>query len=419
MTAPAPVPPLVRRQLPVLETGSTAATGRARWHRRASALPLAYLAGIVVIGLVHPFLPSWRWLAIHLLLLGAVTNAIIVWSAHFTAALLRVPAPARRRAETIRLILLNLGIVGVLISGGTDQPWPGVAGAAVVFIAIVAHLGWLTGRLRAALPARFSVTVRYYLAAAAALLVGIPIGAWMLVVDDDNRPRLLLFHAHVNLLGWVTLTVLGTLLSLWPTVLRTRMAEDASRAASRALPLVLAGLALLGTGLLAWWRPVAVIGLLLFAAGTVIALRPAVTIGQNKPPASFAAWSIAAAAGWLLVALAIQTGTLLTVAGPAEAADVFSDVLIPLLVGFAAQVLIGSLAYLLPVVLGGGPDRVRHRTAAIDRHWAQRVTMGNAALVVFLLPVSPYVRITTSLLVLAALVQFLAPAARVLFTARR
>jgi nitrite reductase (NO-forming) len=24
----------------------------------------------------------------------------------------------------------------------------------------------------------------------------------MLVIDDDTRPRLLLFHAHVNLLGW-------------------------------------------------------------------------------------------------------------------------------------------------------------------------------------------------------------------------
>jgi nitrite reductase (NO-forming) len=34
------------------------------------------------------------WLALHLVLLGGLTNAIVVWSEHFAAALLRVPAPA-------------------------------------------------------------------------------------------------------------------------------------------------------------------------------------------------------------------------------------------------------------------------------------------------------------------------------------
>ena len=62
------------------------------------------------------------------------------------------------------------------------------------------------------------MTVHYYIAASVALLTGVPVGAWMLVVDDSARPRLVLFHAHVNLLGWVALTVLGTVLTLWPTV---------------------------------------------------------------------------------------------------------------------------------------------------------------------------------------------------------
>ncbi|GAB3159214.1 hypothetical protein GCM10027290_63780 [Micromonospora sonneratiae] len=417
---PTPVtdpPSLVGQQLPVVQTSPV--TGRARWHRRISALPLAYLAGIVVVGCIHPFLPTWRWLLIHLLLLGAVTNAIVVWSAHFTAAVLRVPAPANRRAETLRLVLLNIGIVVVLTGGGLDIPWVGMAGATVVFVAVTAHLAWLTARLRAALPTRLAITVRYYLAASAALLIGIPVGAWMMGVDDDFRPHLLLFHAHVNLLGWVTLTVLGTLLTLWPTVLRTRMADNAVRAASKALPFALAGLALLGTGLLTWWRPVAFVGLALFATGAVIALRPALTVAQGKQPASFAAWSIASASGWLLVALAIDTGTLLFSPGPAEAMENFSDVLVPLLVGFTAQILIGALAYLMPVVLGGGPSKVRPRNAILDRNWPQRVAMGNAALIVFMLPVPPYVRITTSLLVLVALLQFLVPAIRVLLTARR
>jgi hypothetical protein len=395
-------------------------TRRAGWHRRASALPLAYLGGLVVVGLAHPSLPSWRWLAVHMLLLGAVTNAIVVWSAHFTSAVLRVPPPRTGGGEAGRLAVLNLGVVAVLAGGGAGLPWLGVGGAAAVFAAVAAHLAWLSARLRAALPARFGVTVGYYLAAAAALLCGIPVGAWMLVVDDAARPRLLLFHAHVNLLGWVALTVLGTVLTLWPTVLRTRMVDGAVPAARVALPVAAGGLVLLGAGLLAWWPPLAVAGLAGSAAAVMIVGVPAVRTARVRPPSSFAAWSIAAAGGWLLVALAVDAWTLLSAGGdPAVAADRFGAVLVPLLAGFAGQVLIGALSYLLPVVLGGGPAVVRQRLSMMDLHWAQRVTMANAALAGFVLPVPLYVRITTSLLVLAALVQFLVPAVRVLLAARR
>lgn len=412
MTAP-PVPPASAAG-PAAGPG----TGRARWHQRIGLIPLAYLCAIVAVGFVHPFLPHGNWLLIHLLLLGAATNAILVWSTHFAAAVLRVPAPPRRRSEAARLAVLNVGVICVLV-GGAGPGWLGVAGAMAVFAAVLAHLCALAARLRRALPARFSVTVRYYLAASVALLLGIPVGAWMLVIDDDSRPRLLLFHAHINVLGWISLTVLGTLLTLWPTVLRTRMAEGAARAATRALPLAISGLALLGTGLLAWWPVVAVAGLALFAAAVLVTAVPAVAAARQRPPSSFAAWSIAAAIGWLLVALARDTATLLTAAGPAAAAEGFDAVLLPLLAGFVAQVLLGALAYLLPVALGGGPGPVRERTAVLERHWPQRIAMGNAALAVFLLPVGPYVRITTSLLVLAALVQFLAPAVRVLLAHRR
>lgn len=394
-------------------------TGRATWHRRAGAVPVAYLLAIVGVGFAHPFLPAWQWLVIHLLLLGAATNAILVWSTHFTAAVLRVPAPTSRRAEAARLVALNVGVVAVLVGGTTGPVWLALAGAAVVFAALVAHLWALAARLRHALPARFAVTVRYYLAAGMALLVGVPVGAWMLVLDDARRPRLLLFHAHVNLLGWITLTVLGTLLTLWPTVLRTRMADGAATAATRALPPVVAGLALLGTGLLAWWPLVAVAGLAVFAVGAGIGAVPGIVAARQRPPASFATWSIACGTGWLAVALAMDAVTLLTARTATDAADAFGTVLVPFLAGFVGQVLVGALSYLLPMALGGGPAAVRERAATLDRYWSQRVTMGNLALVVFLLPVPPYVRITTSMLVLVALIQFLVPAVRVLSTHRR
>lgn len=382
-------------------------------------IPLGYLLSIVVVGAAHPFLPHWRWLLVHLLLLGAATNAIVVWSTHFATAVLRVPGATSRRGEAARLVVLNAGVAGVLAGGvlGGDTGRIGAAGSGVVFAAVLAHLAVLVARLRRTLPAPFVVTVHHYLAATAALLAGIPAGAWMMV--GGGSARLSLFHAHVNVLGWVTLTVLGTLLTLWPTVLRTRMAEGAVRAANIALPLAVAALALLGVGVLAWWPVVAAAGLVVFAAAVVVSAVPAIASAWRRPPSSFAAWSIAAAIGWLLVALTIDTVTLLTAANPDAAAGAFGKVLVPLLAGFVAQVLLGALTYLLPMVLGGGPARVRARNEVLERHWRQRVVMGNAALVVFVLPVGAYVRITTSLLVLVVLVQFLIAAVQALLIKRR
>jgi hypothetical protein len=398
-------------------TPATPGTGRAGWHRRVGTIPLAYLAAIILAGFAHPFLPHWRFLLIHLLLLGAATNAILVWSTHFAGAVLRSPVPASRRGEATRLAVLNTGVLGVLAAGVTGPPWLGVPAAALVFAAVASHLTVLAVRLRRALLAPLRVTVYYYLAAALALLVGIPAGAWMLVAD--HTARLLLFHAHVNVLGWISLTVLGTVLTLWPTVLRTRMATGAVRAARVALPLAVAGLVLLGAGLLAWWPALSASGLGLFAAAVVVIAVPAVAAARNRPPSSFAAWSIAAAIGWLLIALVTDAVTLLTAADTASAAARFGAVLVPLLAGFVAQVLIGALAYLLPVVLGGGPARVRANTAVMERHWSQRLVTGNVGLAAFLLAADPYVRITTSLLVLVALVQFLVAAVRVLLSPRR
>ncbi len=400
-------------------TGERAPLARAAWHRRVALLPLGYLAATVAVAFAHPVVPQAHWLLIHLLLLGAVTNAILIWSTHFAAAILRTPAAAGRRGEVARLAVLNAGVLGVLAGGALGPPLLGTAAAGLVFAALAAHLYALAVRLRRALPARFAITVHYYLAAAVAVLAGVPAGAWMLVIDDDQRPRLLLFHAHVNLLGFVTLTVLGTLLTLWPTALRTRMVEGAPRAARRALPLSLTGLACLALGALAWWPLLAAAGLALFAAAVVVIAVPAALTARQRPPASFATWSIAAGLGWLLVALAWDAISLLSTGDAAVAADRFHAILPALGGGFVAQVLLGALAYLLPMALGGGPVPVRERTARLDVHWPQRVTTANLALAVYLLPVPPYVRITTALLILAALVQFLVPALRVLLSRTR
>jgi hypothetical protein len=70
---------------------------RARRHLLVAGFVLAYLAAGGVTLALGDRVIGGCWLALHLVLLGAATNAIVVWSEHFAAALLHA-APTRERA---------------------------------------------------------------------------------------------------------------------------------------------------------------------------------------------------------------------------------------------------------------------------------------------------------------------------------
>src|SRR5690606_33932864 len=122
--------------------------------------------------------------------------------------------------------------------------------------------------------------------------------------------RLLVAHLTANLLGWMGLTVIGTLLTLWPTILRTKMAPGAERASRQALPVLGGALGLIAGGALLGFLTVAGIGVLAYLGATLWALRPALAAARARPPQSFAAWSVLAAIGWLAVSLVWLTGLL-------------------------------------------------------------------------------------------------------------
>ena len=68
---------------------------RTPWHVRTGAIVLAWLAVSAVAAAWSLVGDVSHWLLVHLLLLGAVSNAILVWSSHFAAALLRLPDTGR------------------------------------------------------------------------------------------------------------------------------------------------------------------------------------------------------------------------------------------------------------------------------------------------------------------------------------
>ncbi|MDB1086776.1 multicopper oxidase domain-containing protein [Streptomyces sp. ACA25] len=394
---------------------------RTRWHLGVNTLVAAWLLLFAVSTVAHPFVPVARWLLVHLLLLGAVSNAIVIWSGHFTASVLRLPEADRGTPAVLRLAALNAGVIGVIAGMTAGIPGLVAAGAAAVAGAALAHAVWLVRMLRRALPARFAMTVRYYIAAAALLPAGAALGVIMASGGHsaDGEARLLLAHELVNLLGWVGLTVTGTLITLWPTMLRTRVAEGAERAARRALPVLLTGLGVAVAAAFLGPPPAAALGVAGYAAGLVIAALPWVREARARPPHSFATWSVAAGAAWLTGTLFALAALLVTAGSWAEVAQRTPALTAPLAAGWIAQVLLGALSFLVPVVLGGGPAAVRAATGELERAWPARLAAANAALLLCLLPVPSTVRVTSSLVLLAMLVAFLVLLVRAVLANRR
>ncbi len=373
-------------------------------------LPLAgWFAAAAVVAVVHRWLPDAAWLMLHLVLLGAVSHAIMVWSHHFAQTVLRAPGTdADRRQQQLRLAVLAAGSAAVLVGVPTTW-WPlTVAGGTAVAAAAGWHGVVLWRMLRRALPARFKVTVWYYLAAAGALLVGIALGvttAWGW--DDAWHGRLLVGHALANVLGWVGLTVAGTLLTLWPTMLRTRMHPRGEVWTRRALPVLGAGLVVAVAGALLGLTWLASAGLVGYLAGMALWGSALWQPARAKPPRDFAPLSVAAALAWLVIGVAWAGALLVTAQDWASIRDEFAWPAAALAAGCGVQLVTGALSYLLPSVVGGGPTVARAGQAWFNRGGGFRLIVLNGGLVLWLAPTPSWVKVIGSLAALGAAVAFL------------
>ncbi|WP_037559578.1 multicopper oxidase domain-containing protein [Spirillospora albida] len=383
---------------------------RASWHAVANAVVLVWLGLTAVAVVARDHLPAPQWLLIHVFVLGAVTNAIVTWTEHFSHALLRMPAPPRQW-PLARLVLLNVAIVAVLYGTSGGHAWLAVAGAALLLAVVCAHFTVMALRSRNALGGRFRHVLTWYVWAGVALLAGGTLGGWMASGHVPARwhARIEAAHIHVNILGWVGLTVLGTLFTLWPTVLRTQIAESTAKIARLSLRLAVPGLAVAVTGLSADLRWVAAAGLALFTAGAVLSLQPFVTTFRRRRPHNAASWTLAAGTGWLVAAL-IADLVIVATHPPGEVAEKTEAYVPVALAGFIGQVLLGSLLFLLPVVLGGGPAALKRNAALLERFWIVRLAAVNIAVPLVAAPVPGWPRTLAWAVLLAALAAFVLPA---------
>ncbi|GED09136.1 multicopper oxidase domain-containing protein [Cellulosimicrobium cellulans] len=404
---------------PLPGTQKVGGTGRNLWLH---ALVLAWFVAEAVLVVVHRFVPEAVWLMVHVLMLGAVSTAILVWSQHFADTMLRRQAPGGRPLHVARLAAHTVGALLVVAGLLTDVWSLVVAGGVLVGAGAVTHATVLVLQGRGALPSRFGGLVRYYVVAAACLPVGVTLGVVMARGGAGTEPygRLYVAHVTLNVLGWVGLTVLGTLVLLWPTVLRTRIEPDADVAARRALPVLTIGILLVVAACAVGWRPLVAAGAAVVLGGVVLVGRHLAAQGRaaQRGAWGFAAWSLAASVAWFAGSVAAFGARVATAPSWAAAQDAIGGLLLPFVVGFAAQVLLGALTYLVPVVLGGGPARRRRTEAVVGAGGAYRVLVANGGLALYLLPLPSWVRVGLSLVVFATFLAFLVLALRAVVLSR-
>ena len=341
------------------------------------------------------------WLVVHLVALGVITNAILQWSWYFARSLLRLKVDNSHAGtqQTLRLVLFNLALVGLIAAMLAPSVAGAVAAAVVIGAVVIWHLAALILAGRTALGARFAVIIRYYVAAAVVLLIGIIYGAIAVFpLLSPTSPEVLvqmqgdltIAHSLVNGLGFVGLTIAGTLVTLGPTALRTRMDPGAVARAVQALPFLV--VSVLGAVVAATVGALPVAGV--FTLSYTIALAWGVGVGlarsvQAKGLKEYPTSNFTLGTLWSMAGLLWLSGALLTSGAGPEAGNAFRDSVRPIVVaigvGGILQILTGALSYLLPVVAGGGPAAVRGGIAIIEQGSGLRLAARNAALLLVVL----------------------------------
>ena len=196
------------------------------------------------------------------------------------------------------------------------------------------------------------------------------------------RSAITVAHAIAGVGGWVGLTMGGTIVTLGPTAVRTRMDPRAVDLASLALPVWAAGLLAAVVGALAGHMRAVAAGLAVvgLAAAAGIAY-PLARAAMRKGPSEYGSWSMCLGTAWILVGVAVVTQHAWAT-GTGEQLRAANLPWLPIIgAGGLGQVFIGALTYLMPVVIGGGPRAVRVGVGALETAAPMREAARNAALV--------------------------------------
>jgi uncharacterized membrane protein len=318
------------------------------------------------------------WLPLHLALAGGASTAIAGVMPFFVAALAAgAPAPSRLRKAAVGFVAVGAALVAVRgIAPGEAWAWAPVVGGWLYLTGIL----WLVLAVRASgrkgLMVRRPIVSLGYTLALANVAVGGVLGTlylvgWTPVLErwEQLRPA----HAWTNVIGFVSLVIVATLLHFLPTVLGGRIIPR--RSAALAVLGIAIGTPIVVLGLLADSGPVAVGGAALVMVGALAtALEAAQFVRARGRWTSdpgwhrFASIGLLAGVAWFVVGVSLAAGLLVRYGASAEA---WSTAVVgaPLTVGWIVQVLMASWTHLLPSIGPGTPVQ----------HGLQRAILGRVA----------------------------------------
>ena len=117
---------------------------------------------------------------------------------------------------------------------------------------------------------------------------------------DPWHARLVVAHSLMMALGWLGLTVTGTLVTFWPTMLRARMDDRAESLARQALPILIGGVLVSVAGALIGSSQLTALGLITYAGGLAWWGRALIAPARRSVPRRFTTVSAACALCWFV-----------------------------------------------------------------------------------------------------------------------
>ncbi len=356
--------------------------------RRGLVVALGFVAAAALTGIVGPG-HGW-WLPLHLFVVGGLLSAISATTQMLAVTWSTAPAPRKVVAATQRWTLA-CGALVLVIGRESDRMWMFVGGAITVIIAMVG-LGVILLHIRQhAITDRFAPAIEAYVAAVIAGCAGMALGLWIGTGRAGARAlELRGAHLVLNVFGLVGLVIAGTLPYFTATQVRSKMSPRATASTMRATFAVLAaGTVAAAVGQIVGGSGIAAVGLTGYAFGLsmIAALLPMYTRSRLQWAGPRAWQLLAGLAWWTAMTLALA----LTIVRRSEDRAVLQA----LMIGGFAQILVASLAYLGPVLRGGGHERLSAGFAS-TRSWVS-LAAGNIAACAALVGSGPVVAIALAI----------------------
>ena len=280
----------------------------------------------------------------------------------------------------------------------------GVVLGALGSITVCAAFAWHSWALRRAMGAAFvspgAVTLRYHLAGGIIFIIGALVGLIMTIDVTsfelaqswwpalyENHDAMALVHVFAMVLGFIGMTVLGTIVTFGPTVGRTRMSVQSLRWSGRALPVLISAIVVGAAASLAGLPVVAGIAAGVWVVAAIVGvLWPVFKTWRGSMLGVGDGWTIEAGLIWLVAGCAVWAFQLALAPDAQVARSVSGGTYAIFFAAGALQLILGSLTYLLPVVAGGGPAMLRQSIEFLERTGALRFFVLNGAMVLALTP---------------------------------